>query len=182
VRIVRAMTRAVTILVTVKMRAGWDEREVNAPELARMMEDAGASAVAVHGRTAAQSYSGSSDWDLIARVAAGVRIPVVGSGDCVEAGQMIERLRRGIGGVLVGRGAAQPVIFRQAADRRAGRPSLLSQLATGAVSCSTTRHAPQRARQRADGFRHSAGPRLSRAARRWVINKLGRWARGTEGP
>ena len=61
------------------------------------MEDAGAAAVTVHGRTAAQSYSGQSDWDLIARVAAGVSIPVFGSGDCIEPAQLVERLRDGIG-------------------------------------------------------------------------------------
>ena len=64
--VVRAMTKAVRIPVTVKMRAGWDATELNAPELARRIEDAGASAVAVHARTAAQSYSGSSDWEFIA--------------------------------------------------------------------------------------------------------------------
>src|SRR6476661_1942348 len=62
--VIRAMTRAVQIPVTVKMRAGWNADEINAPDLARRMEDAGAAAVAVHGRTAAQSYSGFSDWDL----------------------------------------------------------------------------------------------------------------------
>src|SRR6478752_9148337 len=72
--VVAAMTKAVKIPVTVKMRAGWNEHEINAPTLARMVEDAGASAVAVHGRTAAQSYTGESDWSLIARVAESVRI------------------------------------------------------------------------------------------------------------
>src|ERR671910_2791301 len=86
--VVRAMARAVRIPVTVKMRAGWDANDINAPELARRMEDAGAAALAVHGRTAAQSYSGFSDWDLIARVAGGLSIPVIGSGDCVEPGQV----------------------------------------------------------------------------------------------
>ena len=83
--VVRAMAKAVRIPVTVKMRAGWNEREINAPDLARMVEDAGAAAVAVHGRTAAQSYTGESDWNLIARVASSLQIPVFGSGDCVEA-------------------------------------------------------------------------------------------------
>src|SRR5262252_3086006 len=82
--VVAAMAKAVKIPVTVKMRAGWDANEINAPDLARRMEDAGAAALAVHGRTAAQSYSGSSDWDLINRVASGVGIPVFGSGDCIE--------------------------------------------------------------------------------------------------
>src|SRR6187401_1602892 len=82
--VIAAMARAVTIPVTVKMRAGWSDGEINAPRLAKMAADAGAAAVAVHGRTAAQSYSGSSDWNLISDVAAGVGIPVLGSGDCVE--------------------------------------------------------------------------------------------------
>src|ERR1700754_2482695 len=66
--VVRAMTKAVKIPVTVKMRAGWNDGERNAPTLARMVEDAGAAAVAVHGRTAAQSYSGLADWDLVKQV------------------------------------------------------------------------------------------------------------------
>src|SRR5262245_42388056 len=74
--VVAAMAKAVRIPVTVKMRAGWDANEINAPDLARRMEDAGAAAVAVHGRTAAQSYTGFSDWDLINRVAGSVGIPV----------------------------------------------------------------------------------------------------------
>src|SRR6266704_5376776 len=67
--VISAMTKAVKIPVTVKMRAGWNDEERNAPRLARMVEDAGASAIAVHGRTAAQSYSGSAVWDLVARIA-----------------------------------------------------------------------------------------------------------------
>src|SRR5947209_10186167 len=62
--VIAAMARAVKIPVTVKMRAGWNDDQRNAPELARMVEDAGAAAVAIHGRTAAQSYSGTADWDL----------------------------------------------------------------------------------------------------------------------
>src|ERR687891_2711566 len=110
--VVRAMTRAVTIPVTVKMRAGWDATAINAPDLAKRVEDAGASAVTVHGRTAAQSYSGTSDWDLIARVASELSIPVFGSGDCVEPSQIVERLGAGVAGGLVGRGALRnPWIF-----------------------------------------------------------------------
>src|SRR3954447_26143198 len=63
--VINAMAKAVKIPVTVKMRAGWNDQEINAPELARRMQDAGAAAIAVHGRTAAQSYSGVSDWELI---------------------------------------------------------------------------------------------------------------------
>ena len=82
--VVAAMTRAVKIPVTVKMRAGWNDAERNAPVLARMVEDAGAAAVAVHGRTAAQSYGGSADWNLVAEIAEALTIPVFGSGDCTE--------------------------------------------------------------------------------------------------
>ena len=80
-------------------------------------------AIAVHGRTAAQSYSGESDWSFISRVASGVSIPVFGSGDCVEPDQVLARLgNEHVGGDLVGRGALRnPWIFRQAADLAAGR-------------------------------------------------------------
>src|SRR5512139_1426417 len=123
--IVAAMVKAVKIPVTVKMRAGWNERNVNAPELARMVEAAGASAVAVHGRTAAQAYHGLADWQLIARVAEAVKIPVYGCGDLVEPEQIVDRLRNTpVAGVLVGRGILRnPWLFAQAADLMAGRPA-----------------------------------------------------------
>src|SRR5882762_5740003 len=120
--VISAMARAVKIPVTVKMRAGWDDAERNAPALAKMVEDAGAAAVAVHGRTAAQSYSGSADWDLVARIAADLSIPVFGSGDCVEPEQIVSRMRDGVEGVLVGRGVLRnPWILAQAVDLAAGR-------------------------------------------------------------
>src|SRR5947207_4714913 len=90
--VIAAMARAVTIPVTVKMRAGWNDDERNAPMLAQMVEDAGAAAIAVHGRTAAQSYSGTADWDLVARIASERSIPVFRSGDCIEPAQIVERL------------------------------------------------------------------------------------------
>jgi len=120
--VIGAMAKAVKIPVTVKMRAGWNDGERNAPTLARMVEDAGAAAVAVHGRTAAQSYSGSADWDLVAEIADTLTIPVFGSGDCVEPGQVINRLAMGAEGVLVGRGVLRnPWILAQAEDLAAGR-------------------------------------------------------------
>jgi len=122
--VIAAMTKAVRIPVTVKMRAGWDDDERNAPILAKMVENAGASAVAVHGRTAAQSYSGSADWDLIARIADDLTIPVFGSGDCVEPEQVVDRIQSGVEGVLVGRGVLRnPWILAQAMDLAAGRPA-----------------------------------------------------------
>jgi tRNA-dihydrouridine synthase B len=120
--VIAAMTRAVTIPVTVKMRAGWSDEERNAPTLAKMVEDAGASAIAVHGRTAQQSYSGFADWDIVARIAADLTIPVFGSGDCLEPEQVINRIQSGVQGVLVGRGVLRnPWILAQAMDLAAGR-------------------------------------------------------------
>src|SRR5436190_12990001 len=122
--VISAMTKAVKIPVTVKMRAGWNDDERNAPTLAKMVEDAGAAAIAVHGRTAAQSYSGSADWDLVARIAADLTIPVFGSGDCVEPEQIVARIQSGVEGVLVGRGVLRnPWILSQAMDLAAGRPA-----------------------------------------------------------
>jgi tRNA-dihydrouridine synthase B len=180
--VVRAMARAVKIPVTVKMRAGWDAEAINAPDLARRMEDAGASAVAVHGRTAAQSYSGFSDWDLIARVASGVRIPVFGSGDCVEPEQMIERLRgTGVAGVLVGRGALRnPWIFEQAADLAAGRdPRPISHAERGRFLLDYIDMLLNERLGEAEGFRHVAPGQPAglesapaRGHHKWVVNKL----------
>jgi nifR3 family TIM-barrel protein len=182
--VVRAMARAVRIPVTVKMRAGWDANDVNAPELARRMQDAGAAAIAVHGRTAAQSYSGVSDWDLIARVAAGVTIPVFGSGDCIEPEQVVERVRHtGIAGVLVGRGALRnPWIFEQAAAIVSGRqPRDVSMIERGRFLLDYLDLLLNEHLNETDGFRHvapgqpadSAAPHVpARGRERWVINKL----------
>jgi tRNA-dihydrouridine synthase B len=179
--VVRAMARAVKIPVTVKMRAGWDADAINAPDLARRMEDAGAAAVAVHGRTAAQSYSGVSDWDLIARVADGVSIPVFGSGDCIEPEQLVDRLRVGkIGGVLVGRGALRnPWIFEQAAAIMSGElPGAVTAAERGQFLLDYIELLMNERVDEAEGFRHVApGQSAATAAParghdRWVINKL----------
>jgi tRNA-dihydrouridine synthase B len=123
-RIIAAMVKAVDIPVTVKMRKGWDEDEVNAMDVARRVADAGASAITIHGRTAKQSYAGSADWEFVAEVAAVVDVPVFGSGDCIEAGQIVERLRQGVSGVFVGRGVLRnPWILAQARDLLEGRPA-----------------------------------------------------------
>jgi tRNA-dihydrouridine synthase B len=122
--IVAAMAKAVKIPVTVKMRSGWNDQEIHAPDLARRVQDAGAAAVAVHGRTAAQQYHGHADWDLIERVAEAVSIPVFGCGDLIEPEQIVERLRQSrLAGVQVGRGILRnPWLFAQATDLLAGRP------------------------------------------------------------
>jgi tRNA-dihydrouridine synthase B len=179
--IIRAMVDAVRIPVTVKMRAGWNEQDISAPELARRAQDAGAAAIAVHGRTAAQSYSGESDWSLIARVAEGVAIPVFGSGDCVEPGDITRRLRHeAIGGVLVGRGALRnPWIFALAAQEASGALAAPPALeARGRFLLDYIDLLLAERVTEGHGFRHVAPgqtetlPAPARGRERWVINKL----------
>jgi tRNA-dihydrouridine synthase B len=179
--VVRAMARAVRIPVTVKMRAGWDATAINAPEVAKRMEDAGASAVSVHGRTAAQSYSGVADWDLIGSVASGVGIPVFGSGDCVEPQQLIDRLRNtSVKGVLVGRGVLRnPWIFEQAARLAEGRePREISRPERGRFLLEYIDLLLKERFEEADGFRHVAPGQApsawapARGRDKWVICKL----------
>jgi tRNA-dihydrouridine synthase B len=175
--VIAAMAKAVKIPVTVKMRAGWDESDRNALVLAKMVEDAGAAAVAVHGRTAAQSYSGSADWDLVATIADSLTIPVFGSGDCVEPGQVIDRLRTGVEGVLVGRGVLRnPWILAQSADLAGGRAPREVTLADRGQFLleyiDLLMH--ERVREPA-GFRHVVqllSPTHAGSHHRWVINKL----------
>ncbi|MBI4519160.1 MAG: tRNA dihydrouridine synthase DusB [Deltaproteobacteria bacterium] len=122
--ILRALRQAVTLPVTVKIRAGWDEHSRNAVEIARLAEGEGAAMLAVHGRTRMQLYGGSSDWQLIASVKAAVRIPVVGSGDIDSAATAWQRLSEtGVDGVMIGRGAlTNPWMFRELAALRTGQP------------------------------------------------------------
>jgi nifR3 family TIM-barrel protein len=189
--VIAAMTKAVGIPVTVKMRAGWNDNERNAPTLAKMVEDAGAAAVAVHGRTAAQSYSGTADWDLVAAVADRLTIPVFGSGDCLEAGQVIARLASGVEGVLVGRGVLRnPWILAQSADLAAGRPPReVTRADRGRFLLEYIELLQNERVREAEGFRHSAikNPQsaLDKSHDRWVINKMrslaGYFTKGTDG-
>ena len=123
-KILRAIRKAVTIPVTMKIRTGWDDTTINAVEVARIIEDCGGNMVAIHGRTRTQGYSGRANWDVIAEVKQSVSIPVVGCGDVVTAEQAIERLREtGVDAVMIGRGAiANPWIFRQTAELMRGEP------------------------------------------------------------
>jgi nifR3 family TIM-barrel protein len=180
--VIAAMAKAVKIPVTVKMRAGWNDAERNAPNLARLAQEAGASAVTVHGRTAAQSYSGSADWQLVADIAGRLSIPVFGSGDCVEPGQILERLASGVAGVLVGRGVLKnPWILAQAADLAAGRPArAVSRAERGQFLLDYIDLLLVEDVEEPVGFRHGAPganrtaprPEMRLSHERWVINKI----------
>ena len=178
--IIRAMTRAVGIPVTVKMRKGWDETSLTAPDVARRVEDAGAAAITIHGRTAKQSYSGQADWDFVTEVAKAVRIPVFGSGDCIEPEQVVARLAEGVSGVFVGRGVLRnPWILAQARDLLEGRaPRPVSMAARGEFLLDYMQLLLDDGGREAEGFRHVApgqGAGVAapmRSRERWVINKL----------
>ncbi len=113
--IIRKTVRKIHKSVTVKIRSGFDSEHINAVELAKRAEEAGAAAVAVHGRTREQFYSGRADWEIIAKVKEALTIPVIGNGD-VDSPQAAERMLRetGCDGIMVGRAArGNPWLFRE---------------------------------------------------------------------
>ncbi|HEX3817942.1 MAG TPA: tRNA-dihydrouridine synthase family protein, partial [Chthoniobacterales bacterium] len=115
-KVAEAVVQAVaTVPVTAKIRTGWDDTSVNAVQVSKLLESLGIAAVAVHGRTRAQGYSGRADWEVIAAVASAVAIPVIGNGDLFSAADVAQRRREtGIAGAMIGRAAmSSPWIFSQ---------------------------------------------------------------------
>ncbi len=114
-KVARAVVQAVAPLpVTAKMRIGWCEQTINAVTTARLLEDCGVQAIAVHGRTKEQGYSGEANWEVIAQVAAAVRVPVIGNGDVASARDAVRRRESGVRGLMIGRAAmSAPWIFRE---------------------------------------------------------------------
>lgn len=116
--IVKSVVEAVPIPVTVKIRSGWDSNSINAIDIAKRIEKAGASAIAVHPRTRAQGYSGNADWNIIKQVKENVNIPVIGNGDiksCYDAKRMLDET--GCDAVMIGRGVlGNPWIIKECVE------------------------------------------------------------------
>ena len=116
--IVSSIVKNVSVPVTVKIRSGWDEKNINAVEVAKKCEEAGASAIAIHGRTRSQGYSGKANWDIIKQVKNAVKIPVIGNGDvtsCYKAKEMLDYT--GCDAVMIGRGVlGNPWLIKECVD------------------------------------------------------------------
>ncbi len=122
--ILRAVRKAARIPLTIKIRSGWDRQTINALEVLRLAEDCGVEALTIHGRTRCDLFSGTADWNIIARVKEKARIPIIGNGDVFAPGDAARMLRETqVDGVMIGRGVlANPWLIRQCFDHMSGGP------------------------------------------------------------
>ncbi len=112
--IIETVVKNATVPVTVKFRKGWDKENIVATDIAQIAEEAGASAVTIHGRTRSEFYTGKADWDIIKKVKESVKIPVIGNGDIVDEESALHMFEQtGVDGIMIGRGSlGNPWIFR----------------------------------------------------------------------
>ena len=121
---IRAVRKSISIPLTIKIRSGWDEKNKNFLEVARMAQDLGVDALTIHGRTRTQGYGIPADWDVIARVREEVRIPVIGNGDLLSPQSILDFFgKTRCSGAMIGRGACgNPWLFRQSLNLLRGEP------------------------------------------------------------
>jgi tRNA-dihydrouridine synthase B len=176
--LIEATVGAVDVPVTLKMRLGWDERSINAPELARRAEAAGVQMITVHGRTRCQFYKGRADWSAIAAVREAVSVPLIANGDCRSCDDAVRMLElSGADGVMIGRGAY-------------GRPWLPGHI--GHFLATGERLAEPSGRELADivighyeallgHYGEGAGLRIARKHLGWYLDTAGAWGNAAAG-
>jgi tRNA-dihydrouridine synthase B len=125
-KILQAVRKAIRIPLTVKIRSGWDCNSINAPEVLKLAENCGVEALAIHGRTRSDLFSGHSDWRIIAQVKEQARIPIMGNGDVFAPPDAVRMFREtGVDGIMIGRGAlSNPWLIRQCWDYLNGKESV----------------------------------------------------------
>jgi len=130
-KLVEGMVKYSSVPITVKIRSGWDERRINALELSKDLENAGASAITLHGRTRSQRYSKEADWDLVAQVSQAVKIPIIGNGDILTFYEAEQKKEQGqCASLMIGRGALiKPWIFKEIKEKASLTPTANERLA-----------------------------------------------------
>jgi tRNA-dihydrouridine synthase B len=125
-RIFKSVREAIRVPLTVKIRSGWDRNSINAVEVLKLAEDCGVEALAIHGRTRSDMFSGQADWKVIARVKENASIPIMGNGDVFTSADAERMFREtGVDGVMIGRGVlSNPWLIRQCWDHLSGQPPM----------------------------------------------------------